>query len=406
MQPSTTPDNHWSWSTRSGFAAARQCGELILVGQQVALDAQGRPLSPGEPLLQLHRCVDLALDSLRAAGADARQVVKLLVYYVPGRGLDVSTITTVLRERIAPPVPPVLTLVPVPYLAAPGIDVSLELVASARAGAPGATRAVVPEGRLASGFSEGVRAGDFVFVGGQMAVDASGRVLHPGDIVEQSRRTMERIEEVLQPLGATLDDVVKFNIYYVGEGTFEDWEVAARVRAGYFSEPGPVATGIPVPRLEVDGLLIRMEVWAMPGSDGARPPRRHSWPDGHWDWPIHLPYKHGLLCGDMFFVGGQVGIDSRGVVLDPGEIVPQTHRALDYIDRVLALLPGVERRHIAKSTTFFQGSADPGEQDPHLAQRSQWLAPAGAVNTEVALPALAYRGMMTEIEVLGCRSRS
>ena len=27
--------------------------------------------------------------------------------------------------------------------------------------------------------------------------------------------------------------------------------------------------------------------------------KAYSWPDGHWDWPIKLPYKHGVKCGNM-----------------------------------------------------------------------------------------------------------
>ena len=46
---------------------------------------------------------------------------------------------------------------------------------------------------------------------------------------------------VLAGLGADHDDVVKINNYYVGGGVFEDWEAAARIRARYFTEPGPAA---------------------------------------------------------------------------------------------------------------------------------------------------------------------
>ena len=64
---------------------------------------------------------------------------------------------------------------------------------------------------------------------------------------------MERLQGILGELGADFGDVVKFNIFYVGTGTAEDWAVAARVRARYFEEPGPAATGIPVPRAAGSG---------------------------------------------------------------------------------------------------------------------------------------------------------
>jgi len=60
-------------------------------------------------------------------------------------------------------------------------------------------------------------------------------------------------------------------------------------------------------------------------TDGRRLPRRHVWPQGHWDWPIHLPFKHGLKCGDLIFVGGQVSLDGRGAVID--RLVPAVYAA-------------------------------------------------------------------------------
>lgn len=114
-------------------------------------------------------------------------------------------------------------------------------------------------------YKHGVKCGNMIFLGGQVALDEQGNVLHPGDIVAQTRVAMENIKAVLAGFGATLDDVVKVNIFYVGTGTKEDWEVAARVRASFFKEPGPAATGIPVPFLAYEGMMTEIEVIAMVG---------------------------------------------------------------------------------------------------------------------------------------------
>jgi enamine deaminase RidA (YjgF/YER057c/UK114 family) len=115
-------------------------------------------------------------------------------------------------------------------------------------------------------YKHGVKAGNMIFVGGQVALDERGNVLHPGDIVKQTEIAMDNIGRVLAEFGAGFDDVVKVNIFYVGTGTKEDWEVAARVRARYFKEPGPAATGIPVPTLAYEGMMTEIEVIAMVGS--------------------------------------------------------------------------------------------------------------------------------------------
>ena len=41
--------------------------------------------------------------------------------------------------------------------------------------------------------------------------------------------------------------------------------------------------------------------------------REYAWPEGHWDWPVHLPYRHGVkAAGQMIFLGGQVAMDQDG----------------------------------------------------------------------------------------------
>lgn len=112
-------------------------------------------------------------------------------------------------------------------------------------------------------YKHGVRRGNMIFVGGQVAMDDEGNVLHPYDSGKQTQVAMENIKNVLAGFGATLDDVVKLNRFYVGQGTKEDWQEGALVAASYFKEPGPAATGIPVPTLAYEGLMVEIEVVAM-----------------------------------------------------------------------------------------------------------------------------------------------
>lgn len=61
-------------------------------------------------------------------------------------------------------------------------------------------------------FHPGVRAGDYIFVSGQVAKDANG-VMCAGAIEEQTRWTIEAIRRVLNAGGADLEDVVKVTVY-------------------------------------------------------------------------------------------------------------------------------------------------------------------------------------------------
>ena len=94
-------------------------------------------------------------------------------------------------------------------------------------------------------FSQGWKCGDFIFVGGQISSDASGRTIGAGDIATQTRNVFENIRKVLNEVDADMDDVFKFNTFYYldaeGDDIREYWEAMTRVRLEYFKEPGLLA---------------------------------------------------------------------------------------------------------------------------------------------------------------------
>jgi enamine deaminase RidA (YjgF/YER057c/UK114 family) len=57
-------------------------------------------------------------------------------------------------------------------------------------------------------FPKAVRAGDFVFVSGQMAIDAKGQLVE-GGVEAQTRLVMDNIKAILAEAGCTMKDVVK-----------------------------------------------------------------------------------------------------------------------------------------------------------------------------------------------------
>jgi reactive intermediate/imine deaminase len=61
-------------------------------------------------------------------------------------------------------------------------------------------------------FSKAVRAGGFLFLSGQLAMDAGGNIVD-GDITVQTRVVLERIAATLQECGAGLSDVVKATVW-------------------------------------------------------------------------------------------------------------------------------------------------------------------------------------------------
>lgn len=400
------PEGHWDWPIHVSHKHGLRCGEMIFVGGQVDLDAQGRVLHPGDLETQTAQVMANLDKVLRGLGADLGDIVKLIAFYQNDGGRDEGRfLAEVARHLPAAEAGPVITAVPLPALAYPGMLVEIEAVAMRAADGRRLERqAVVHSGGppLPAPFSHGFRCGEMIFVGGMSAVDSRGAVTAPGDIVRQSEIVMDRLGEVLHGFGARHDDAVKINTYYAGAGRFADWEGAARVRARYFAEPGPAATGIPLPRHAVPGLMTRSEIIAMLGPGGHPLPRRHVWPEGHWDWPIHLPYKHGIRCGSTIFVGGQVALTPKGEVIEPGDLAAQTKIAMANIGRVLEGF-GAGFDDVVKVTAFYQGGASAETLHQNLSIRSACFTEPGPATTGIPLPFLAYEKMSIEIEVVAMK---
>ena len=68
-------------------------------------------------------------------------------------------------------------------------------------------------------FHPGVRAGDFIYISGQVAKDENGNMCS-GNIEEETRWTLESIRRILRLDGADLDDVVKVTVYLADARNF------------------------------------------------------------------------------------------------------------------------------------------------------------------------------------------
>ena len=69
-----------------------------------------------------------------------------------------------------------------------------------------------------------------VYVGGQNAVDISGKIVGQGDIAAQTEQVMKNIQAALAAGGASLEHVIKWNLYLVqGQSLQPGFEVFQRV---------------------------------------------------------------------------------------------------------------------------------------------------------------------------------
>lgn len=105
-------------------------------------------------------------------------------------------------------------------------------------------------------YSDGVIAGDFLFVSGQAAVDFKTSQFILGTIEEETRRTLDNVKSIIEAAGATMNDVVKCTVHL---SDIKDFDAYNKVYAEYF-------TGIKPARTTVQSVLaegIKVEIDAI-----------------------------------------------------------------------------------------------------------------------------------------------
>lgn len=108
-------------------------------------------------------------------------------------------------------------------------------------------------------YSQAVRAGDTVYLSGQIPLDPATMTLVDGDIDAQIRRVFDNLAAVAEAAGGSFRDVVKLNVFLTDLGHFAH---VNDIMAEYFQQPYPARAAIGVAALprgagvEMDAVLV------------------------------------------------------------------------------------------------------------------------------------------------------
>jgi 2-iminobutanoate/2-iminopropanoate deaminase len=108
-------------------------------------------------------------------------------------------------------------------------------------------------------YSQAIRAGGFVFVSGQLALDPASGAPIAGDIRVQTRAVLDAIAAILGAGGGTLADVVKTTVFLTDLGDFAGMN---DVYGAAFRAPFPARSTVEVSRLP-PGLLVEIDAVAL-----------------------------------------------------------------------------------------------------------------------------------------------
>ena len=119
-------------------------------------------------------------------------------------------------------------------------------------------------------YSQGWRAGDFIFVTGTGPNDPVTGELVGETIEQQTEQTIENVKAILEAEGASLKDVVKSTVHLSDVSLFQRYNV---VYARMFSQPYPVRTTVGSDLGHSPGMLVEIDCIAYaPSTKGKAKP--------------------------------------------------------------------------------------------------------------------------------------
>jgi 2-iminobutanoate/2-iminopropanoate deaminase len=105
-------------------------------------------------------------------------------------------------------------------------------------------------------YSQGLRAGNYIFVSGQGPIDPQTGAIVGKTIEEQTVQTLKNVSVILESAGASMSHVVKSTVHLSDLKYFNDFNKAYRE---FFSEPYPARTTV---GSQLAGFLVEIDVIA------------------------------------------------------------------------------------------------------------------------------------------------
>ncbi len=107
-------------------------------------------------------------------------------------------------------------------------------------------------------FSQAVKAGNMVWISGQVGMDAS---FNMGEGIEaQTRMAFQNLTRVVEEAGGTLNDIVELVTYHT---SMKDMKGFSKVKAEFIKADYPAWTAVGVTELVIPGLLVEIRATAI-----------------------------------------------------------------------------------------------------------------------------------------------
>ena len=104
-------------------------------------------------------------------------------------------------------------------------------------------------------YSQAIKSGEFLFISGQIPLNPQTMKIVDSSFEDSAQRVISNIENICKEAGASLDDIVKLNIYLLD---LENFDILNKIMEERFFEPFPARATVEVARLPKD-VMIEMD---------------------------------------------------------------------------------------------------------------------------------------------------
>jgi reactive intermediate/imine deaminase len=111
-----------------------------------------------------------------------------------------------------------------------------------------------------TGYSHAAKAGNTLYIAGQIAKDVDGNLVGKGDFEKQVRQVYENLKNILEEAEGNLQNIVKMTTFLIHYSYIETYR---SVRNEYFPEPYPPNTLLIVESLALPDYMIEVEAVAI-----------------------------------------------------------------------------------------------------------------------------------------------
>jgi len=108
-------------------------------------------------------------------------------------------------------------------------------------------------------YSQAIKAGGFIFVSGQVAINPPTGEIVPGGVAEQTERVMQNLAAILKAAGSGMEKVVKSGVFLKN---MSDFAAMNAVYGKFFTSAPPARATVEVARLPKD-VLVEIDVIAL-----------------------------------------------------------------------------------------------------------------------------------------------